>query len=409
MANVYPLTRTTRRVIPLSWQWQDSQGRHNNGVVTATTIDQVSLGASSKNWRKVISLGGNAGSILSGTRQKYSGMCGGGLSVTTAVTPPLVTVFSGAAQGVSAKPSPSSASQADADNKARSKLLSSYINATNSWRGGNFLAEVGETIHMLRHPIVSLFGHTEHFVQGVHKLRGIKSPSEYRKKLGNIWLAYSFGWKPLFEDIRDANKALAKLAADPPHDSFPISGRGHSDGILAHSIFEWGGPPGMVGDYNAETYLLSKSDVRYYGAIIGKPASLSTVADTFGVSPYDVVPAVWEAVPWSFLVDYFVNVQEVLDSMRYCGASLGWLMCGVRNITKKTTFLTGLHAPLPANTFESVSVSPEVWTITDVTRVPVNSLPYPSFHFKMPGIGSLKWVNISALISQISASKPKYL
>ena len=297
-----------------------------------TSTDSVFLGASTPGWKHNIHVGANAGSTLEGRKYRVKARYGGFAGQRTTGSPqPLAHFESDGAQAtIGVFPSPPSSVSTAADNAARTKLLGDYLSARNNFRGGNFLAEVGETIHMLRPPITEIFGHTHRFAKEVRKIRGFwRHKRRYAKELGERWLAFSFGVKPLFEDIKDANKAIRALQQSPRFDSTPISGYGSDTSVVCSTLSSgFGAMPTSI-KYGSST--ITKAEVKYYGRIGARPAGLSTVAESFGVDPYDALPAVWEAIPWSFLVDYFVNVQEVLDGMRYANADLKWMMKGVRN------------------------------------------------------------------------------
>jgi hypothetical protein len=409
MANKYPMSKTSPTYRYYSYStdsWNGTTHTRNNGAFYGKSVDSVFLGGSPSNWRKIIASGGDAGTTLVGVRYKVKAHYGTYFDVWQngvyhygegCMINPHVRI-----------PTPNTAISTEADNIARAKLLESYINARNTWRGANFAIECGETISMMRHAVHHLYDSTVNFVAKVHSLKKVwrKSPRQYGGALSNAWLSYSFGWKPLFEDIRDANKAVANLGA-PRHDSLPIKGHGYHDGIVSHGNVELGNYPCgglvLVADRNNKT----QADVKYYGAVIARPEGIAQVAEDFGFDPDDILPAIWEGIPWSFLVDYFVNVQEVLDSMRYMHASLGWLMRGIKNTVTNTTSVPWCK---PSQVLPTVSYSPgvsaEILSATYLERGSMPGLPYPSFRTKIPGLGSLKWLNVDALLAQILASRP---
>ena len=412
MTDTYPKfkSETTNRVWNGSW-YQSSDAEPpviTTGAWSDTmkTTDSVFLGASPRGWRNAIVNGGNAGSALTGQRIRIKGSGGSVTAIKrTFVKHPLVQRDEGNSAMILSQPgAASSVASALADTLARENMLKSVLRVQNTWRGGNFLAEVAETIHMLRHPITSLFGHTTRFVNGVHRIRKIRDHKRYGQKLGQLWLAYSFGWKPLFEDIKDYNAAMIKLLHGTGHDTKRVVGTGRSE------IFTPGASNVSVG-FNfsyceLDQWTKSFANVKYYGAIHARPENLSTVRDTFGVNAEDIVPAIWEAVPWSFLIDYFVNVQQVLDSMRFAKTNFGWLMLGYKNTVYKVN--SGWRARPAA--LAAYNISPSVGTASSEAvykhRNVVDQMPWVNFRFKIPGLGSLKWVNVAALAAQIRASRP---
>jgi hypothetical protein len=300
---------------------------------------------------------------------------------------------------------------AEADQLARSKFLDRCISARKSWRGGNFLAEVVETIHQLRHPLEGLATGLGAFTRGVGRVKGYWLKGEidaYAKHVSNLWLEYTFGWAPLFQDIKDANAALHRLGLGGRADTKRISATGH----VTTSVFNPPAFSGLVGGvggpgFYQDSFKKSTAYVKYVGALRARPASLSGILDDFGVSPTDVIPAIWEAVPWSFFIDYFLNVQEQLDSMQFALADFGWIEQGVRNVT--ANYLTGSRCvahDLPTHFDCEVRGFDRRSSSEYKKRSAIASVPFPSFHFRIPGLGSLKWVNTGALIQQIRASRP---
>jgi hypothetical protein len=301
---------------------------------------------------------------------------------------------------------------ADADQKARQKFLDKCLTQRKSWRGGNFLVEVAETIHMLRHPLTGLANGLSAFTKGVKSLRGYWLRGEleaYARHLGNLWLEYSFGWSPLFEDIKDINYALNRLADGTYADTKRISATGTSDFTSNWQTGQIyappGGLPGLVAcDFHSRTHL----SVRYVAGLRARPENLSGILDNFGISPTDIVPAVWEAIPWSFFIDYFLNVQEQLDSMQFGRADFSYMFRGIRNITSNYRSHYYVDRKAAASTHYNVNVGGGAACSSSIycRRDPQYAPPFPFFRFRIPGMGSLKWVNVGALIAQINGSSP---
>nr|QDH88118.1 MAG: hypothetical protein H3Bulk40456_000001 [Leviviridae sp.] len=428
MVYTYPRTVSSHQRVPYDWSYEYVNGgtfpaacnAPVRGVSSGSISydDVVILGKSPDNWKQLIALGMNASSVLSGTRHTrgrgdaggvYSydfdrpGQTGASKCVHGSASGNLAFPCTGWPAALSS--SPSSA----ADALAREKLLGKYLNIRKTWRGGNFLAEFAETVHQVRHPIESLFGSTLRFakrVKGIRHLRG----KHYAGALGNLWIGWSFGWKPLFDDISDFNKAITKLSEGTDHDTLPITANGKDDNLLLASTVGISASPNPINSYcKFDRFYSTSKRVKYYGALLARPESFSTVADTFGISPGDIVPAIWEAIPWSFFIDYFANVQQVLDSYQYAAGGLAWLNRGVRNSSSQTSsgWYTDIAA-IPSNQRPSVvaGVGGSEKTTTVVQRSIVGQLPYPPFRFKIPNVFGAKGLNIAGLTAQIAASRP---
>lgn len=111
----------------------------------------------------------------------------------------------------------------------------------------------------------------------------------------------------------------------------------------------------------------------------------------------------------SFLVDYFANVGEVLDSWRLWDANVAWCKVTVRN--SKTLNVTNLHIiPHPTQPTDTYAIggNPGLYALSQyVSRAPT-SIPSPNFHFQMPDFPDMKWLNIAALSNQMFGSKYHY-
>lgn len=138
------------------------------------------------------------------------------------------------------------------------------------------------------------------------------SPKKFHGGIPNRWLEYQYGWKPLMGDISGAYQALKELLEpDPP--------------LLLHAVSKksnrWSGSE------------LSQLDMVWQGkevqvmrldAAITQPR-LRTASQLGLLNPYEVL---WEIVPFSFLLDWFMPVGNVLSAI---------------TSTEGLTFISGSH------------------------------------------------------------------
>lgn len=119
-------------------------------------------------------------------------------------------------------------------------------------------------------------------------------PTEF----ANRWLEYSFGWKPLIQDIWNA---LDVLQRPPPPQV--VRGRGTSRGQW---IFKGPVP-------NRETFVCqSVVRVQLIGDVEVSNPNLWLLNQLGLINPASVA---WELVPWSFVVDWFTNLGQVIGSV----------------------------------------------------------------------------------------------
>lgn len=417
-----PLTRST------TWTWslQDEAHYQNNpqspgppapncgpftdGVFkypSLVGVDTVTYGENIPNWKGAIRTHTSATTALSGT--KYYAKVPIGVAVsdgTTWACQHSYTVGPLTGQRLYWRV-PSALVGTVADQRAKSKLLASYIDAKNTWRGGNFFAEIAETIHMLRHPLKSLYHSTYDFAGKVKRIGKVfVKRRDYAKHLSDAWLAFAFGVKPLIADVNDAAEALnERLFGYFGKDACIIKGYGRSEVVVADTFANIS-PFQYLGDqFDSRVLERAHGSMRYKGQITSLPLTLSTDFQQFGLSLDDFLPAVWEAIPWSFFIDYFTNTGEMIDSLRLGRSGVSWLMSSIRNAGTVNVFPPVRRAHTTP-TKSDMSCGTAFSLVVKVSRAQLGAIPYPDFYFKTPNFPSMKWLNIAALAKQVSTSKP---
>lgn len=415
MARDVPLTRKVpyNRRLRLESKWRPiggSKWTSDPAVPVRLIADNVvTYGPNWPNWRKRLEAGFDCTTTLIGTR--YSSQLNAPIFhlVTGSIGTPtegfgrFATGFSPNAFLPSA---PSSAVDSVAEKMAASAFLRSYTKATQSWAGGSAIAEFAETVRMLKDPIGSLYNHTWSFVGRVGRLKKVyaRDPVKYGKLLGSLWLGYSFGVAPLVADVNDAYGAIKALSEDlGAAGRIPIFGFGSNSRV--ESIERRGITGANYAVQDLTTLLLS--EVRYRGSVRCQPPGPGPIAENFGVGFVDILPSVWEGVPWSWLVDYFVNVNEMLDSIRLAYADFSWCNRSVRNrrvIQLGPALLNISRADRLAGLDGTANGGHGYTQAATVHRVAVG-VPYPSWSFRIPGLPT-QFANVSALYAAIRNSKP---
>jgi hypothetical protein len=364
--------------------------------------DSVLFGPDIPSWKHIKAQGGDVTTSAVGTNHKVKAGYGDITRVDIA-SPWLFSLVSGAVGAYNISFNPVSGTpDAGAKAKAVSNTLAHYIEARNTWRGGNFLAEVRETIHQLHHPLQSFYKATYDFAGTVKRIGKVyaKRKDDYKKVLANAWLAYSFGVSPLISDVNDATDALNNLGRGFRHDTVRFSGKGHVS-TSSSSV--------QLGTLGGSRNVIDKADytVRYK---FGMPSTMEEREfhlNKFGVNVNDIIPAAWEAVPWSFFIDYFTNVGEQLEALRYWLVYPSWGVVTVRN--SATRNWSDFYGPAVASGQRYTYSGGRAYTLSVAfSRNRVTDFPNPEWRFKMPGFPSLKWLNIAALTKQVSDSKPHF-
>lgn len=314
------------------------------------------------------------------------------------------------------------------DNKTRDEALQRAIQDARSkqghFRGGNFIAELRDTLRGLRNPakgfrklLDTYHGNARRRVkQAVGRRPTPVSQEDFRRlerdapdvsraaqrALSDSWLEASFGWTPLISDSVDAYHALRALSARVPLVRF--FGRSSNDDPPTYTSAS---RLHQITSFVFDVRTSIKYEVTFYGAVkVGTDCPQSAQAvEEFGVRTRDFLPAVWEAIPYSFLVDYFTNIGEIIETASFPRSDLAWVARTFRNHSIRSTERVAIVEPTspayPANGSNKVfSFSPPrvEWDRTYVNRTAYSDSIVPSLRFEIPGARNWKrWANIAAL------------
>lgn len=314
-------------------------------------------------------------------------------------------------------PSLSTLAYTNANNSAILAFNRKVQQEITSSQSGIFIGEILKTIRMIRNPAqilnANLYNHVREAPSVIRRRRHLiaqdkPSARETMRLAQDIWLENSFGWQPLVNDIDHGLKALAELAKTTP-DSYPIRGRGqeHRYTTQPKVTLSLGG---WTVDMNRSLEELVQ--VLYKGAVSVSPP---TAGKQFGISLEQVIPTMWELIPYSFLVDYFSSIGDVINANAWNGAGVRWCEKGTLKQSKNTLLLSNPNV-IPINPATGYTLTNPVGRAVpseSISRRLVERTAYygpwsPSLVFRLP-IGPMKWLNMIALSKlHIGASRSVY-
>lgn len=290
-----------------------------------------------------------------------------------------------------------------AANQGIARFVSNARQAISPTAGGVILGEIRETLHMIRHPADAIRSRLSSYLSTVKKNgRGLKKARIARKNamVAETWLEYAFGWAPLLHDIEDSMKALAQLTTGVIP-TIPIRGKGeHKEYVQEYDIIV----PFGYGSGRISVLTVDTIKAYYYGAVSQTVSKVPTFRGSFGLRAHDILPTVWELIPYSFLVDYFTNIGDIISAASFSTSDLAWW--GESHTWER---VTKTHSPYdmtvyPANATMGAtgqgSFNPGISTRrTKLMGRTLNPKLVPGLSFKIPG-SPRQYFNILALAAQ---------
>jgi hypothetical protein len=287
---------------------------------------------------------------------------------------------------------------ANADNQAIARLYDTLQSFEGTNGIGEDLGELGQTVKLLTNPLGSLrkgiLSVVDNFEGSLKRKRG----AELVKGLADAALEYKFGVVPLCNQIANVTVALQNREVLANYYPFHCSGKSDS--------FEQG--PAISQDYLFDTTgrRTFTSEVIYRGQWSAEAgADQRAVSDILGLRFKDILPTVWNLLPYSWMADYVSNVGTIVQSVSVPWGNVAWCCKTVRNtvlgiLSQRETysrFATTYAASNPWN--KSLSPGSFSWQGKYTSRSIVYNIPRPEFRLN-PVQSASHMFNLGALLTQ---------
>lgn len=299
---------------------------------------------------------------------------------------------------------------------AVAKFFSKLADAISRFKGLVFAGELRESLDTIGNNLtrlMKLLSGLWGLLRGTRKqlrraLRKAKSRSRRRnliaaaeKRASSWYLEFTFGVQPLIEDIESLYGAFCKERAEVEriHARWTEKGetRSFSTAAFCSSRIL------MDRTDTNRTVVRSTCTGAIKHVIPERPNSLEGTAEALGITIQQVIPSIWELTPFSFLVDYFVNIGDLLNTAVYGNTSL-YYSCQSTLLKSEVevwcsnarkapdTYLTYKTTDINAS---SVRISLPNWHFRREPLSPLNA----AINFHIPYNGK-QWVNMVALFVQ---------
>jgi len=412
-------TKTSSRTVYAKWTVFESvhtrppsgsDGNHSNTYTSAVDVTDSRTGVSNPKWRAQIKSGANATTNMTGTRFRVlalSPLSAGGTvengDSTNGST--AITEVNGIFQASITLPSPGyvGVDPVASDNQALSQAFDRLRQQSRHAQGLVFLGELRETLKFLKSPFKGAREMIEGYFKQLSKMKTVGGRSRGRKasrrtivqEAGNTWLEVAFGLKPLINDVKDIAEAAARFQHDSRRTVIVSNGSSQKG-------FDGGGST-TIGNYVQVVqhwHELVECQTRYKCALDYRSSaefgSMERLQSLSGFALEDFVPAVYELIPWSFLVDYFSNLGQVIEGGCTNTSNVAWTNKTVRMVrTRTSSYSLGANVS-PGYTATLDSNGDAVIQRSDITRTAGSNLSVPTLTVSLPG-SPMKYANMFAL------------
>jgi hypothetical protein len=290
---------------------------------------------------------------------------------------------------------------------AAEAFVADYYSKTRSIRGASSAAEFVSTVRGLASPAKALRKEVSmlyNSLRGRVRRSNARGARDMADVIGGTWLEWQFGIKPLVDDVNGAADAVNRIKNGDFRGTIPIRGvnsQSSNIGSFMNNTLGSGlsGLETNFGVYDVHEY--DETICVFRGAVkIGTSGGDVPPVMQFGVGFEDILPAVWEAIPWSFFVDYFINVSSVIDALSIAKSRFAYVNRTVRN--RRVRVFSDVR-PLKDDVFgdffsrHTASGGGVKCYNQYVLRSIVDWRDFiPGLRIKLPGLGT-KWANIAAL------------
>lgn len=301
---------------------------------------------------------------------------------------------------------PSNIDETKANSLALGKFGQRIREVNTAFEGGVFLGELAQTLKTIRNPAKGLRNLVDQWRAVAVRIRRSRiNPLAARSRavaeaLADSWLEVQYGWKPLLNDIDAGSLALHKYKVGQPLRVKRVTASGSTEAASAPTLATQGSNLLLL---RTETSSSNNCTVVYRGAMrveARDPRTMDPKLIGFDLSNW--VPTAWELVPYSFLIDYFSNIGDIINGWSLLGTRLAW--CNrtvIKEIRVRGSVWTNLalcRSQFPEVNSVSIAPAKSVFLKRNVSRAKYSGGFTPDFVLEIPAMGSLKWLNIAALV-----------
>lgn len=375
------------------------------------------------NYKDKIRAGENASTPYTLNRTKIEKITKGKtielLRYKTPVSPPTFRseVYEGTLQEPPYSLTHLSVNAGEADSVALSKLYKKLDSETSRLNSPAVLAEFLDVVRQFGKPAEALVDLTNRHLNRLElekrRLTAVKfNPIRWTEILASTYLEWSFGVKPLISDTKAVAEALAQWQFESSEEILQkLRAKVVSRGLVTNETVRYGATRPSQGSsrYTTTKHKKTEGRIQY---VVGLQGDLRADFDSnqrllqlLGFDHGNWIPAVWEVVPWSWLVDYFFNINNILDAAVTSTARVAWI-CKTKVTRTSESYRTTLDPVYNYNSSLCDRVSRTNYNAggsydvvrTTLSRTVPATLGLPPLYFRHPFKDAGKLANMVAVL-----------
>lgn len=231
-----------------------------------------------------------------------------------------------------------------ARSEAKLAFLSKVKKETTPWSGGVFLGELKELVRMIKRPLGGIFSNARSYRHRAESLLRLywNQPARLRDQLEKFYLQWTFGVTPLFSDVKSYLGMTQKLFEDPVVKRISVT-----IPIIEEVV---GRSTGIGSDFGGLIRYMIQNEAKCSGSVQIRGAvkcnltgpSLEKAMSLSGFTLAEFIPTAYELLPYSFLVDYFTSIGDVVNGLFTDTSSVIWVSQTERCLISGNGFCVGL-------------------------------------------------------------------
>jgi len=275
-----------------------------------------------------------------------------------------------------------------------------------------FIMEAGELARIAPTIQLALMDLVQSGVELRRRNFGRSSRALFRA-FGDLWLTWSFGISPVIRDTKELAGALADVLNDFYDTERVRTMRAYSlQSINSVGVGAW--DMSSVSNFCSSKISYLKTTEYTYGIqgvmyINTTPVgSWDRFLDRFNLSPDNWIPAMWELLPFSWIVDYFTNCGKFLDLV--CSEKPKWVYLNQTTKRRTTARLEQSLIRNPSlNKGYNFTMQPGIYEASRTTfdRAVFTDIGIPPFEIRMLTLSEISKFSLGKLLNLISLLKPR--